>query len=221
MGIKCKALPRSDALTHVIKNMLVQEFGKYLQAGNALEAFQMFERFRILCALRKGPFGSVALNNLIEQVLKAEKLIEPDKEWYSGRPILITSDDYHLGLFNGDVGIVLPDSGANNELRVFFPTAGGTQRKLHPLRLPEHETVYAMTVHKSQGSEFDRLLLLLPETASLILTRELIYTGITRARKSVEIWGTEDILQAVVARRIQRSSGLPDALRDRKLAISN
>ena len=212
IDIQWKELPRPDALAHVVKHSIVPKFEEYLRAGNALEAFRTFERFRILCALRKGPFGSIALNNLVEQILKTEKLIKPDREWYHGRPVLITSNNYQLGLFNGDVGIVLQDYEANNELRVFFHTTDGKLRKLHPLRLPEHETVYAMTVHKSQGSEFDKLLLLLPDTDSPVLTKELIYTGITRARKSVEVWGTESVFRVAVSRRIQRSSGLLDAL---------
>jgi exodeoxyribonuclease V alpha subunit len=154
----------------------------------------------------------MALNALVEQILKKERLIEKNTRWYPGRPVLITSNDYHLGLFNGDVGIVLPDSQANDELRVFFLAADGAVRKFHPLRLPEHETVHAMTVHKSQGSEFARVLLLLPDRDVPILTRELIYTGITRAKRRVAIWGTEAVFRAAISRRIERSSGLRDAL---------
>ena len=154
----------------------------------------------------------VAINLLVEQILREQKLIKPDRRWYPGRPVLITRNDYNLRLFNGDMGIVLPDPSANHDLRVFFPVADGTLRKFHPLRLPEHETVYAMTVHKSQGSEFDTVLLLLPDRESPVLTRELIYTGITRAKESVEIWGSEDVFRAAVSRCIERRSGLRDAL---------
>ena len=172
----------------------------------------MFERFRILCALRKGPFGVSAINLLVEQVLKKEKLIDPDRPWYRGRPVLITRNDYNLELFNGDIGIILPDPASNHELRAFFMSANRTLRKFLPARLPEHETVYAMTVHKSQGSEFDRVLILLPDRDTPVLTRELIYTGITRARQNVEVWGTDSVFLKGVGRRTLRASGLRDIL---------
>jgi len=154
----------------------------------------------------------VAINLLVEQILREEKLIKPDTNWYPGRPVLITRNDYNLRLFNGDMGIVLPDPSANDDLRVFFLATEGTLRKFHPFRLPQHETVYAMTVHKSQGSEFGKVLLLLPDRESPVLTRELIYTSITRAKEGVEIWGAEDIFCTAVSRCIERSSGLRDAL---------
>jgi len=210
--IEWKELPQPNALSRAIKDTVLGGFKDYLRASDPWDIFQLFDRFRMLCALREGPYGVVALNTLVEQILMKEKLIEPDMKWYPGRPVLITSNDYNLRLFNGDVGIVLPDPGANNDLRVFFPAADGTMRRFHPIRLPEHETVYAMTVHKSQGSEFDGLLLLLPDRESPVLTRELIYTAITRARERVEIWGTERVFRTAISRRIERTSGLRDAL---------
>jgi exodeoxyribonuclease V alpha subunit len=132
-----------------IKDAAIKGFKDYLRASDIRQIFQLFDRFRIMCALRKGPYGVIALNFLVEQILSEEGLIQPDSTWYPGRPLLITRNDYNLRLFNGDVGIVLPDSAENNDLRAFFPTADGIVRKFSPLRLPEHETVYAMTVHKS------------------------------------------------------------------------
>jgi len=210
--ITWKNLPHPNDLPQVIKGTIIQGYGDYLRDRDSFEVFQVFERFRILCALREGPFGVAALNILAEQILREEKLINPDRRWYSGRPVLITRNDYTLRLFNGDMGIVLSDPSVNNELRVFFPAADGTVRKFHPFRLPEHETVYAMTVHKSQGSEFDKVLLVLPDRESPVLTRELIYTSITRAKKSVEIWGNENVFCTAVSRYIERTSGLRDAL---------
>ncbi len=212
--IRWKELPRRDDLVRGIRDTVIQGFKDYLQAiHDPLKIFQQFEQFRILCALRKGPYGAVAVNKAAERILMGKNLIKPDETWYEGRPVMITRNDYHLRLFNGDVGITLPDPEAGNGLRVFFPDADGLPRKVHPLRLPEHETVYAMTVHKSQGSEFDNVLLLLPDRDSPVLTRELIYTGVTRAIHHVEIWGTESIFREAVSRRIQRTSGLRDALR--------
>ena len=176
------------------------------------EIFNLFTRFRILCTLRQGPYGVYALNFLVEQILREEGLIKRDSRWYCGRPLLITRNDYNLKLFNGDVGIILPDPEAQNELRAFFQAADGTIRKFPPLRLPEHETVYAMTVHKSQGSEFDQVLFLMTDRMVPILTRELVYTAVTRARERVEIWGKEDIFHDAISRRIERTSGLRDAL---------
>ena len=214
--ITWKNLPQLKDLTQVIKATIMQGYGDYLRASDPFKVFQVFERFRILCALRGGPFGVAALNILVEQILREERLINPDRRWYPGRPVLITKNDYNLRLFNGDMGIVLSDPSVNNELRVFFPATDGTFKKLHPFRLPEHETVYAMTVHKSQGSEFDKVFLLLPDRESPVLTRELIYTSITRAKKSVEIWGNENVFRFAVSRHIERTSGLRDALWSKK-----
>jgi len=214
--ITWKTLAHPNDLPHLIKDIIIQGYGDYLRARNPFEVFEVFERFRILCSLREGPFGVAALNILAEQILREEGLINPDRRWYSGRPVLITRNDYTLRLFNGDMGIVLPDSSVNNELRAFFPATDGTLKKFHPLRLPEHETVYAMTVHKSQGSEFNKVLLLLPDIESPVLTRELIYTSITRAKKSVEIWGNENVFCTSVSRYIERTSGLRDALWNKK-----
>ncbi len=210
--IKRAELPQPNALSQVIKATIIQGYGDYLRASGPFEIFQVFERFRILCALREGPYGVVAINILVEQILKEEKLIRPDRRWYPGRPVLITSNDYNLWLFNGDMGIVMPDPSASGDLRVFFPAIDGTLRRFHPFRLPEHETVYAMTVHKSQGSEFDKVILLLPDRESPVLTRELIYTGISRAKESVEIWATENVFRTAVSQCIERTSGLRDAV---------
>jgi len=162
--------------------------------------------------VRDGPFGVHVLNLLVEQILRREGLIQQESRWYPERPVMVTKNDYNLRLFNGDVGITLVDPEGNKELRVFFPSQEGAIRKFPPLRLPEHETVYAMTVHKSQGSEFKQVLFILPDGLSPVLTRELIYTAITRAKQKVEVWGKEEIFHAAVSRRIARTSGLRDAL---------
>ena len=210
--IKWEALPSPDVLERALRETVIEWYKPYLKTKDPLKIFHLFERFRILCALRKGPFGVSALNLLVEEVLKKEKLIDPERPWYRGRPLLITRNDYNLELFNGDIGIILPDPASNNDLRAFFMSANGLLRKLLPARLPEHETVYAMTVHKSQGSEFDKVLLLLPHKDAPVVTRELIYTGITRAKKSVEAWGTEAVFVKGIGRRTLRASGLRDAL---------
>ena len=211
-GVKWLALPPQKSLYSRAKEPIVRGFERFLKARNPEEALRLLERFRVLCVVREGPYGVSALNFLIEEVLKHENLIEPDKNWYPGRPVLITRNDYSLKLFNGDVGVILPDPKMPEEIRAFFPGADGNLRKFPTIRLPEHETVYAMTVHKSQGSEFDEVLFVLPDRPSPILTRELIYTGITRAKRSIEVWGLESIFRTAVSRRIERTSGLRDAL---------
>ena len=205
-------LPASHNVMPSLKEISLKAFKPYLSADAAADAFQLFASFRCLCAVRNGPYGVVAVNWAVEQILAEAKLIDPKKTWYRGRPLLITRNDYNLGLFNGDIGMVLPDPSSGDELRAFFQTQEGTIRTYLPVRLPEHETVFAMTVHKSQGSEFDEALFLLPDQDSPVLTRELIYTGITRARKRVALWGREEIFLKAVSRRTQRSSGLRDAL---------
>ncbi|HUH65547.1 MAG TPA: exodeoxyribonuclease V subunit alpha, partial [Syntrophales bacterium] len=206
----------SDAMVSALRKVINKRFSNYLQGidlHNYSELiFEFFEEFRILCAVRQGPFGVVTLNRIVERVLREANLIRPEGRWYSGRPIMITRNDYNLRLFNGDFGVILPDYGQGKELRAFFRDAGGNIRKLPPVMLPEHETVFAMTVHKSQGSEFESVLLILPDNDSPVLTRELIYTGITRAKKNVEIWGAEGIFRTAISRRIMRTSGLYDAL---------
>jgi len=125
--------------------------------------------------------------------------------------VLVTENDYNHKLFNGDTGIMLPDPETGN-LRAFFAAPDGTVRAIPPEFLPKHETAFAMTVHKSQGSEFDRVLMVLPPEDSVLLTRELIYTGITRAKQSVTIWSDAAVFSAAVKRRTERRSGLRERL---------
>ena len=205
-------VPKPDGLKKAIAGAVVEGYGFYLAAESPADALEFFDRFRILCAMRQGPYGVAGINPFVEDILADEGLIDLHSRWYRGRPVMITANDYNLKLFNGDVGIVFPDPEAGGIPRVYFPAPDGGIRKFSPVRLPPHETVYAMTIHKSQGSEFDRLLLLLPAHDSELLTRELIYTGITRAKKRAEIWGDQEVFVAAVARRIDRQSGLKGAL---------
>ncbi len=209
---------KSDAhLMEALSAQIVSAYRPYLTARDAVEALHRLERFKILCVLNVGPLGVHAVNRLAEQVLSRHKLIQPDpmaeNSWYTGRPVLITRNHYPLGLFNGDIGITRPPVDTQNRKQVVYFRApdGGTRRFL-PHQLPAHETVYAMTIHKSQGSEFDEVLLILPNKDIPILTRELVYTALTRARRKITIWGTPQILRSALNRKIQRTSGLRDAL---------
>jgi exodeoxyribonuclease V alpha subunit len=151
------------------------------------------------------------VNQAIDREIRRRLVVESDVGFYPSRPVLVTQNDYALGLFNGDVGIALADDEAPERVRIVFETSRGV-RRLTPGRLPLHEAVWATTVHKSQGSEFDRVLLVLPSEDSPLVTRELVYTGITRSRGQVEIWGSETVLDAGLGRRLARSSGLREAL---------
>jgi exodeoxyribonuclease V alpha subunit len=214
--LRWKDLPTPKRMMAQLRDRVLEEYGAYLKADDPLEAFAALSGFRILCALRQGPYGVAGLNGMAERILSDAGLISPSERWYRGRPVLIMGNDYNLDLFNGDTGVILPDPEAGGDLRAFFPSASGSIRRLHPARLPAHETVFAMTVHKSQGSEFDRILLILPDQTSPILTRELVYTGATRARKSLEIWGVQSVFLDSIHRQVERSSGLRDAIWEKK-----
>ena len=169
-------------------------------------------RFQVLCAVRGGPQGVEAANRRIAQALAAEGLIPGAEGWFLGRPVMVTRNDYALGLMNGDVGVTLQGpSGGSGELplRVAFPDGLGGIRWVPPSRLQDVETVFAMTVHKSQGSEFDHVALVLPERMSAAVTRELVYTAITRARVKFTMVAPEgrmDVLQQAVQRTAPRAA---------------
>ena len=200
-----------------IAEAALEHYREYLEAESPEAALAAFGRFRILCALREGPFGVARANETVERALRGAGLI-PEREgrrdggWYAGRPIMVTRNDYALGLFNGDIGLLFPDAESGGALRAHFPRPDGGLRRLHPNRLPEVVTVYAMTVHKSQGSEFDRVLLSLPTDDSPVVTRELLYTGITRAKRAVELCATNGAVEGACQRRVHRASGLQQRL---------
>jgi len=186
----------------------------------AREVLSAFDEFQLLCAVRKGPWGVEGLNQRITQTLFAADLIESDQQWYEGRPVLMTRNDYGLGLMNGDIGIALrlpegPVEENRTALRVAFPRNDGEGgvRFVLPSRLNDVETVYAMTVHKSQGSEFAHTALILPEALNPVLTKELIYTGITRAKQWFSlIEPRQGVFEEALRRKVKRLSGLMLAL---------
>ncbi|HDS9358404.1 TPA: exodeoxyribonuclease V subunit alpha [Enterobacter chengduensis] len=166
-----------------------------------------FGEYQLLCGLREGPFGVSGLNERLEQLLVQKRKItrQPHSRWYEGRPVMISRNDSALGLFNGDIGIAL-DRGQG--MRVWFQMPDGSVKSVQPSRLPEHDTAWAMTVHKSQGSEFNHAALILPTQLSPVITRELIYTAITRARQRLSLYADERILAQAIATRTERRSGL-------------
>lgn len=199
---------RAEGGQPLLQQIAIAGYRPFIEAQDPAQKLGLLEGYRILCAHRQGAEGVETLNAQVERWLASAGLLEPEARFYENRPILITRNDYGLGLFNGDVGLVVRDG---PRLRVCFRGVEGL-RFLAPSRLPPHETVFAMTVHKSQGSEFDAISLVLPERPSPLISRELVYTAITRARRRVEVFASREVIRSAVARAVQRASGLHDAL---------
>lgn len=183
----------------------------------ALKLLSAFEQFRILCAVREGPYGVQGLNQQAEHCLASVLQKHAQSPWYAGRPVMVTRNDYGLGLMNGDIGITVRQTYSQDEdsLRVVFARLDGQQgvRLVLPSRLTAVETVFAMTVHKSQGSEFEHAAMVLPDAINPVLTKELLYTGITRARSQFSLLAAnEAVIRKTVEQRIKRNSGLRDGL---------
>ena len=184
----------------------------FAAAASPVERLRALERFRVLCAHRRGPGGVETMNAQIEQLLAASGALRLDGRWYVGRPILVTRNDYQLRLFNGDVGIIVADPDDPERRQALFLDADGSERRLSPARLPPHETVFAMSVHKSQGSEFDAVVLLLPPEPSPVVSRELLYTAVSRARGRATVIGRRAVVEHAVTHAVARASGLRDKL---------
>ena len=215
--IDWKKISGTNDFSMALPKEVINGYSDYLNCADPYRALELFNRFRILCAVKFGVLGVVEINRLTEEILNRNDLIELDNlstyPWYRGRPVLVSRNDYSLELFNGDIGITMPEPDSKNKnLYVYFSGISGKLRRFLPHRLPEHETAYAMTVHKSQGSEFEKVLLILPDQDYPVLTRELLYTGITRAKNHISIWGKEEIIKTTILRKINRNSGLKDAL---------
>ncbi|HHH38642.1 MAG TPA: exodeoxyribonuclease V subunit alpha [Sedimenticola sp.] len=192
---------KQDALWQAIEDGYQAYWQAVAEAREPMAVHHAFARFQVLCAHRRGPLGSDCLNQVLEQQWRRQRRIHGGA-YYPGRPVLIRENAPDLDLFNGDIGICLADD--EGRLNVYFDDG----RALPPARLPNHETVFAMTVHKSQGSEFDRILLVLPPQPSEVLSQELVYTALTRARLQVQCWGSEAVLRQAVARKVRRRGGL-------------
>lgn len=202
----------THALSESLRDAAVRGFGAYLRARDPHEQLRALEHFRILCALRRGPSGVAMINQQIEDALAEADLIRPNTPTYVGRPVMVTRNDYQVNLFNGDVGVIAAEPDHADRRQVIFPAEKGQLRRLSASRLPPHETAYAMSVHKSQGSEFDEVAVLLPAQPSPVLSRELLYTAVTRARRAVTIHASREVVAQAIARRIERTSGLRDLI---------
>ena len=201
--------PGSGERDAELERLATRGYAPFIECPDPKQKLALLGGYRVLCAHRHGPRGVEPLNRDVEEWLTRAGLLDPVSTFYENRPIIITQNDYTLSLFNGDVGVVVRDE--HGRLRVCFEGTGGL-RFLAPGRLPPHETVFATTVHKSQGSEFDAVSIVLPSTASQLVGRELLYTAVTRARQRVDLFAPADVLRSAIARTVQRPSGLRDAL---------
>ena len=204
------------------EHFLLRHYQQFLRSVEDLdparyaEVFDHFNAFRVLCATRKGSRGVENINFILEHRLK--RSFGYTGTWYPGRPVMVIRNDYTLGLYNGDVGICLPEKG-EGILKVWFVAEDGNLRGYLPSRLPKHLPAYSITIHKSQGSEFDEVAVLLPQDDAPILCREIIYTAVTRARKKVWLQCEEDIFHLAVSRKTSRFSGLAEMV-DRQRTAS-
>jgi exodeoxyribonuclease V alpha subunit len=194
----------------MLLEQFVSGYAGYIEEKNPLVALKKLNALRVLATVREGPKGLYAMNRRIEEILAAKKLIRTGRTFYENRPVIVTRNNYETRLFNGDVGIVRM---VKKVLRVFFETEGGGLRDIPPAYLSNCETVFAMTIHKSQGSEFENVMVVLPEgTDSPLLTRELLYTGITRAKRRVVVSGSMESVLHACGTSVRRISGISDRL---------
>jgi exodeoxyribonuclease V alpha subunit len=204
---------KSEAPASIVRSVIAQEFLPAFATRDVPARYERLQTFRILSPVRDGSQGTVSLNAMVREILEANKVMERRVFWPDGLLVMVSVNDYGARLYNGDIGLVGADE--TGRPRIHFPDSERAgMRSIAPVRLPPHEPAFAMTVHKSQGSEFDHVLVVLPEKDSPILTRELLYTAITRARKKVTLVGDPEIFARAVARRIERGSGLGKRLRE-------
>ncbi|MCB9684390.1 MAG: exodeoxyribonuclease V subunit alpha [Alphaproteobacteria bacterium] len=198
--------PTADAL----QATLVDGYRPVFDATDPKGALQALKRFRVLCAHRHGRLGVAGVQLAARQALEDAGLAPP-KALHRGLPVMVTRNDARLGVYNGDVGVVHPDPSAGGALRLWLEQEG-EPRSVSLALVPEHDAVYATTVHKSQGSEYDHVYVLLPDRPSPLLTRELLYTAVTRARRHVTLVGRPELVESAIRTVTQRMSGLPGML---------
>lgn len=192
-----------------LRGRLLAWLKRYFRAPSPEERLILLDETKILCALNHSAYGVEALNREVERLLR-EELRVPDERYYDGMPVLILENDYHAGLFNGETGVISLEAGT---AMACFRAPTGLKR-VPAVRLPGHQAAWCLTVHKSQGSEFGEVILVLPPFDSPVLTRELLYTAVTRAKEKIEIWGEEGVFLKATERRTVRYSGLADLIQE-------
>lgn len=198
-----RPLPEGRDFMEAFSRSVREGYATYRSATDPATALAELEHFRVLSPLRQGPFGVENLNRLCEAALELRHT--SDQPYRQLLPVMMSGNNYELGLFNGDTGVCYEYDGRP---AVWFVDPQNGLRHLSPLRLPPAESAFALTVHKSQGSEFERLLLILPDQMSEALSRELLYTAVTRARQQIEIWSSAAVFRQSVEHRLERNSGL-------------
>jgi exodeoxyribonuclease V alpha subunit len=191
-----------------------RQYFNAISSGDVQGAFNCLAQQQVLCAHKGGDWGVERLNALIEKELHKQGMIDMAWDYYPGRPIMLKQNDHSLKLFNGDIGLLMADPEQSGLLKVWFISPEGQIRSVLPNRLPPHDTLYAMTIHKSQGSEFDTVYLCLPDKITGVkgLNRELVYTGLTRAKRQFNLYADKQILQSCLQQRCKRGSGLKNRL---------
>ncbi len=215
-------LQQKDTAVSLLKDEIIEfiatQHRKYLQlieqGADFKSVYAAFNQFQVLCSNRNGPQSVNDINVRVEHCLQAQNKIQPTGAWYVGRPVMVTENNISMQLYNGDIGLCLPDPQCRERLMVFFLRPDGGIKKVLPGRLPQCESVYAMTIHKSQGSEFDSVLVVLAEQMNPVLTKELLYTAITRARLSINIVAAQEVFIESVRQKVSRDSGLADKLNE-------
>ncbi len=208
-------LPPDDGptLPRLLRPVIVDALSPYVDAalaGDARAALERVDALRVLCAVREGPLGVRAVGELVEEwMAAAHDDLDTTDEWYVGRPVLVTRNDHDLGVMNGDVGVTLERDGRRV---VAFLGADDEVREVAAIRVADCETVWAMTIHKSQGSQFDHAVMVLQDRESRITTRELLYTGTTRASRRVTVVASEERLREAAVRPVRRATGLAERL---------
>ena len=202
----------AGALPAALLNQITDGYASFIEGlrsgDDAAGLIRRFEQHRVLCVVRQGERGVVQLNAELTRriVQRAGRPLHPGDPWFAGRPIIILQNDYALQLFNGDLGIAMPDD--KGRMLVWFAHADGQMRAVAAARLPAHETAFASTVHKAQGSEFQSVSVILPSRDNPLLTREMLYTAVTRARAQVTLYGDAALLAKAAATSSAREGGL-------------
>lgn len=196
-----------------VSNSLFEDFVSgyeaYILEPNISKALKKLNGLRVLCAIRESDFGLYAINKKIETILQQKKLINSTEDFYENRPIIVTKNETDLNLFNGDVGIIRTDENGNK--KVWFENPDGSVRGVLPAYISNMETVFAMTIHKSQGSEYAKILVVLPKNVeNKLLTRELLYTAVTRAKDELIVQASEEIILKTAEDSVKRASGIMD-----------
>jgi len=208
-GDACCALLEGDLIGVIAKQQL--DYLRLINAGADFgDIYLAFNRYQVLCSNRHGKNGVADINHQTEQKLASQKQLILSGLWYLGRPVMVTQNNAALHLYNGDIGICMPDKTQEGKLMVFFLRPDGSVKKYLPTRVPHCETVFAMTIHKSQGSEFDHVSIVLPEASNQVLTKELLYTAITRAKNTVRLVTDATVFKQTVGQKVTRVTGLVD-----------